>query len=328
MSESVAPLLEVRDLRVVFDTDAGPARAVDGISFTLSRGETLGMVGESGCGKSVTALALLRLVPAPGRIVSGTIRFRGRDLLGLDATALRQVRGREIAMVFQDPVSSLNPVLTCGSQLEEVVRVHHRCSRREARERAFELLQRVHLADLRRVSRAYPHELSGGMCQRVMLALALAGEPSLLVADEPTTALDVTIQAQICELLMEVQAASKLALLLITHDLGLVAGMAERVAIMYAGRIVEQGPARELFAAPRHPYTLGLLGSLPGLAVLPGRLPAIPGTIPDPSRLPVYCRFQPRCGFRLDRCAREDPAERPVGSQHTTCCFVDVAARP
>jgi peptide/nickel transport system ATP-binding protein len=324
MTETRAPLLEVKDLQVVFDTEAGPARAVDGISFTLEPGETLGLVGESGCGKTVTALAMLRLVPSPGRIAGGSIRYRGRNLLELDTAALRRVRGREIAMVFQDPVSALNPVLSCGSQLEEVVRVHQGCSRHAARERAFELLDRVHLADARRVARAYPHELSGGMCQRVMLAMALAGEPSVLVADEPTTALDVTIQAQICELLQELQAASGMALLLITHDLGLVAGMAARVAIMYAGRIVEQAPAPALFAAPRHPYTLGLLHSLLGRASATGRLPGIPGVVPDPARLPTHCRFQPRCPVRVDRCAREDPPERLVGPAHSTCCFVDI----
>jgi oligopeptide/dipeptide ABC transporter ATP-binding protein len=325
----LTPLLELRDLRVVFATEAGPARAVDGVSFAIAPGETLGLVGESGCGKTVTALSILRLVgDAGGRIAGGEVRFRGRSLLGLAEPELRAVRGREIGIVFQDPTAALNPVFTCGDQVAEMFRVHLRCGRREARDRGLEMLRRVHLPDPERVARAYPHELSGGMCQRVMIAIALACGPSLLVADEPTTALDVTIQAQICELLLEMQAETGMALLLITHDLGLVAGLADRIALMYAGRIVEQGPVAQVLASPRHPYTLGLLRSLPSLEDPPGRLQAIPGTVPHPARLPSYCRFHDRCDFRVERCHLDDPALREVGAGHSIACFVDVGEAP
>jgi oligopeptide/dipeptide ABC transporter ATP-binding protein len=329
MSASPVPLLEVRDLRVVFASEAGPARAVDGVSLVIAPGETLGLVGESGCGKSVTALAILRLVDgAGGRVSGGDVLYRGRSLLGLSGSELRRVRGREIGIVFQDPTAALNPVFTCGDQVAEMFRVHLECSRSEARARALDMLRRVHLPDPERVARSYPHELSGGMNQRVMIAVALACGPSLLLADEPTTALDVTIQAQICELLLEIQAETGMALLLISHDLGLVAGLADRVALMYAGRIVEQGPLDRVLESPRHPYTLGLLRSIPSLEPRAGRLTAIPGSVPHPARLPDHCRFHDRCAFRIERCRLEDPAPRRVAEGHEAACFVDVEEVP
>lgn len=323
-----APLLVVEDLRVRYNTELGPADVVDGVSFTLAAGETLGLVGESGCGKSVTARAILRLVEPAGAIVGGDIRLNGTSLLGLDRAGLRAVRGKQIGMVFQDPVASLNPVLTCGDQLREVVRAHHACRAGEARARALELLRRVRLPDPERQARAYPHELSGGMCQRVALALALAGEPRLLIADEPTTALDVTVQAQLCELLLELQAETGLAILLISHDLGLVAGLAHRVAILYAGRIVEYAPAGRIFGAPRHPYTHGLLRALPALDSPPGVFAAIPGTVPHPAAVPPYCRFHARCPDRIERCGHDDPVRRQVAPGHEVACHVDLVAAP
>jgi oligopeptide/dipeptide ABC transporter ATP-binding protein len=322
-SSPVEPLLEVRDLCTVFDTPEGLARAVDGASFALGAGETLGLVGESGCGKSVTALSILRLVPEPaGRIVSGDVLLRGMSLRGLRESEMRRLRGREISMVFQEPASSLNPVFPCGDQVSEAYRAHNTCSRREGRERALEMLRRVHLPDPERLARKYPHQLSGGMCQRVMLAMALACHPSLLIADEPTTALDVTIQAQILELLQELQADLGMAILLITHDLGVVATLARRVAVMYAGRIVESGTTEQIFRSPRHPYTQGLLASLPGRGGPPGRLAAIPGGVPDPAHFPVGCRFRERCRHRIDRCALEDPPEEILEPGHQVRCFV------
>ena len=329
MSPSSAPLLEVRDLHVVFASEAGPARAVDGVSFAIGPGETLGLVGESGCGKSVTALAILRLVDgAGGRVTSGDILYRGRSLFELSGTELRRVRGREIGIVFQDPTTALNPVFTCGDQVAEMFRVHLGCGRSEARDRALDMFRRVHLPDPQRMARSYPHELSGGMNQRVMIAVALACGPSLLVADEPTTALDVTIQAQICDLLLEIQSETGMALLLISHDLGLVAGLADRVALMYAGRIVEHGPVNQVLRSPRHPYTLGLLRSIPSLEPRPGRLPAIPGSVPHPARLPDHCRFHDRCAFRIERCRREDPSPRRVADGQEVACFVDIEEVP
>jgi oligopeptide/dipeptide ABC transporter ATP-binding protein len=322
-----APLLEVRDLHVEFRTELGAGRAVDGVSFVIGAGETLALVGESGCGKSVTALALLRLVPEPaGRITAGEIRLRGRSLLPLPEPEMRRVRGREIGIVFQDPVAALNPVFTCGDQVAEMFRVHLGCSAREARDRGLEMLRRVHLGDPERVQKSYPHEISGGMAQRVMLAIALACGPSLLVADEPTTALDVTVQAQIRDLLLELRDATGMALLLISHDLGLVAGMAHRVAIMYAGRIVEAAPVERLLTAPRHPYTAALLASLPTLRHHTARLPAIPGTIPHPARIPPYCRFHARCTHRIERCERDDPALQSVAADHEVACWVDLSS--
>ncbi len=320
------PLLEVRDLRVRFETERGPADVVNGMSFTIAAGETLALVGESGCGKTVTALAILRLLGAAGRIVGGEVRFDGRNVLDLAPRELRALRGRAIGMVFQDPVASLNPVLSCGDQIAEVVRAHAACSRLEARARALELLRRVRLPDPERQARAYPHQMSGGMCQRVGIALALAGAPRLLIADEPTTALDVTVQAQLCDLLRELQAETGMALLLVSHDLGLVAGLADRVAIAYAGHVVESAPVERLFAAPQHPYTRGLLRALPDIEAGARPFTAIPGSVPHPAEVPPYCRFQPRCTHRIAVCGREDPAPRAVQPEHWVACWVDVGA--
>jgi len=322
------PLLEVDALQVRFMTELGPAHAVDGVSFQLDAGEILGLVGESGCGKSVTARAILRLVEPAGAIVGGDVRFEGRSLLGLTPAELRAVRGKQIGMVFQDPVASLNPVLTCGDQLREVLKAHHTCTAAEAQERAIQLLRRVRLPDPERQAGSYPHQLSGGMCQRVALALALAGEPRLLIADEPTTALDVTVQAQLCELLLELQAETGLAILLISHDLGLVAGLAHRVAILYAGRIVEYAPTARIFSAPQHPYTRGLLRALPAIDAEPGVFAAIPGTVPHPAALPAYCRFHARCAERIARCEHEDPVRRAIGPEHDVACHVDLDPAP
>jgi oligopeptide/dipeptide ABC transporter ATP-binding protein len=317
-------LLEVRDLRTCVDTELGPAHVVDGVSFDIAAGETLGLVGESGCGKSMTALSILRLVAPAGRITGGSVRFAGRDLVPLPERELRAVRGRDIGLVFQDPVAALNPVLTCGDQLTEVIRAHSDASRGAARARAIDLLRRVQLPDPERQARAYPHELSGGMCQRVVLAIALACGPRLLVADEPTTALDVTVQAQICELLRALQAESGMGLLLISHDLGLVAGMADRIAIMYAGRIVETAPVARLFASPRHPYTRALLRAMPDLDAKHDRLSTLPGTLPHPARVPPHCRFHDRCAHRIERCRHDDPALRDVEPGHAVACHVEI----
>jgi oligopeptide/dipeptide ABC transporter ATP-binding protein len=323
-----AQLLEVRDLCVEFATPAGPLRAVDGVSFTLSAGETLALAGESGCGKSATASALVRLLPPGGRITAGSIHFEGKDVLALAGEDLRALRGRGIGLVFQDPVGTLDPLMTAGAQVEEVLRVHRRISRRAARDAALALLARVRMPEPEAQARRYPHELSGGMCQRVSLAMALACEPRLLIADEPTTALDVTIQAQICALLQSLQAETGMALLLVSHDLALVAGMAARLAVLYAGRIVETGPTRAVLAAPRHPYTRGLVAAMPGIARRDGPLATIPGVLPDPTRLPSHCRFHDRCGVRIERCAHEDPPARAAGPQHSACCFVDLDLPP
>src|SRR5579859_1029619 len=265
MATSPAPLLEVEDLKTHFFTRDGVVRAVDGLSFAIHPGETLALVGESGCGKSVTSLSVMRLVASPGRIVAGAIRFGGRDLLAVSEPAMRRVRGNEISMVFQEPMTSLNPVLTVGGQIAEALRLHRGMGRAEAAARAIEMLRLVHIPEAARRAAEYPHQMSGGMRQRVMIAMALACGPKLLIADEPTTALDVTIQAQILDLMRELQAKTGAAILLITHDLGVVAEMAQRVVVMYAGRKVEEAPVHELFARPRHPYTRGLMNSMPHL---------------------------------------------------------------
>jgi len=315
------PLLEVADLRTVFRTAAGEVPAVDGVTLAIATGRTLCIVGESGCGKSVLALSILRLLPRPGRIAGGTIRLGGRDLLGLSQADMRRVRGGEIAMIFQEPMTSLNPVHSVGFQIEEAVLAHRAVSRREAREIAIAALARVRIPDAKRRAEDYPHRLSGGMRQRVMIAMALACRPKLLIADEPTTALDVTIQAQILDLLRELQAETGMAILLITHDLGVVAEMADEVAVMYAGRVVERGPAEAIFADAQHPYTLGLFGSMPRLDVEEDRLLAIEGSVPPPFALPSGCRFHPRCCFADDRCGRLSPALRCLGDRHEAACF-------
>jgi oligopeptide/dipeptide ABC transporter ATP-binding protein len=314
-------LLDVQHLTTAFDTPQGRLLPVDDVSFVVRRGETLGLVGESGCGKTLTALSIMRLVQPPGRIVSGRVTFDGRDLLALPERQMQAVRGARISLVFQEPMSALNPVFTVGDQIAEAVFVHRQASRRGARARAVELLEAVRIPDPARSARAYPHQLSGGMRQRVLIAIALACRPALVIADEPTTALDVTIQAEILDLLREMKAAYQLSLLLITHDLGVVAEMADRVLVMYAGRIVEEAPVRALFATPAHPYTQGLLASVSRRAE--GRhLPAIEGTVPDLSALPPGCAFGPRCALRIPRCSLEAPGESLPGPDRMVRCHL------
>ena len=319
---SAAPLLEVVDLSVRFDTDAGTVHAVDKMSFTLAEREVLGIVGESGCGKSVTAMSLLRLLP-PTATISGRARFDGDDLLGASSRRLRRIRGNEIAFVFQEPMTSLNPVFTVGRQVEESLRTHLGLSRSAARKRAIELLDLVHIPAPERRVREYPHQLSGGMRQRVMIAMAVACEPKILIADEPTTALDVTIQAGILDLMRELRERLGTAIILITHNLGVVADIADRVVVMYAGRKAEEAPVRELFARPQHPYTIGLLGAipLPGAASKQDRLREIPGRVPSLAELPNHCAFAPRCPRADDRTRSEVPALRAVGPGHLVACF-------
>ena len=315
-------LLEVRDLRVSFFTPEGEVRAVDGVSLSVDEGQTLGVVGESGCGKSVTAFSILRLVSPPGRILGGTIRFDGRELLELSEREMREVRGNQIAMVFQEPASSLNPVFTIGDQIGEAVRLHQGVGRAEARRRSIEMLRLVEIPEAEERVDAYPHQLSGGMRQRAMIAMALSCRPRLLIADEPTTALDVTIQAQILDLLAGLQERLGMALLLVTHDLGVVAQRADEVAVMYAGRIVEQAPVTGLFDSPLHPYTRGLLHSLPKLgAARARRLDAIPGVVPDPLHLPSGCHFRDRCPRAIERCATIDPELELYGAAHAAACI-------
>jgi len=319
-------LLSVEHLTTVFDTPRGPMAAVDDVTFEIRSGETLALVGESGCGKSVTALSILRLVQPPGRIASGTVRFKGRNLLSLGEPAIRAVRGAEISLIFQEPMTALNPVFTVGDQIAETLIVHGRANRRAARARAAELMHAVHIPDAAARVRDYPHQLSGGMRQRVMIAIALACRPALVIADEPTTALDVTIQAQILDLLREMKSAFQLSLLLITHDLGIVAETADRVAVMYAGRIVERGPVRTIFRSPAHPYTRGLLASIPGGASRQHpagrRLSAIDGSVPMLGNLPRGCAFHPRCPDRFDRCTTDRPGDYAVRPEQTAKCYL------
>ncbi len=321
-----APLLEVRGLTTQFRTEHGVVRAVDDVSFDLEAGETLAIVGESGSGKSVTALSVLRLIPdPPGRILAGEIRFEGQDLLKLSDAEIRNIRGNRIAMIFQEPMSSLNPVLTAGLQVAEPVNLHQKLSWANALQKAKELLDRVRIPDSKSRLAAYPHQFSGGMRQRVMIAMALACKPKLIIADEPTTALDVTVQAQILSLLKELTRAERSALILITHDLGVVARYADRVCVMYAGRIVESGPAREIYENPKHPYTIGLMASIPRLDEdTRTRLMPIEGQPPNLANLPPGCSFRPRCRYAIDRCAVEAPVLEAIGARHMKACFVDV----
>jgi oligopeptide/dipeptide ABC transporter ATP-binding protein len=316
-------VLHVHDLRVSFPAPDGHRfHPVDGVSFSLDRGETLALVGESGCGKSLTSLALLRLVPPPGRVDAGsTIRLGDTDVLSLEGEALRRIRGRRIGMIFQDPMTSLNPVFTVGDQIAEGVRAHLPVTKAQARERALALLQEVGIPDPAGRLDAYPHQLSGGMRQRVMIAIALAAEPEILVADEPTTALDVTVQAQILEVLDQLRRARGMAVLLITHDLGIVAGRADRVAVMYAGQIVEEAPTLELFAHPSHPYTQGLFASVPRISGPVERLTPIGGTVPSPTAFPSGCRFRPRCPQAFDK-SELPPDLLAVGPDHRMRCWL------
>jgi oligopeptide/dipeptide ABC transporter ATP-binding protein len=325
-----SPLLEVRDLVTSFRTDRGVVRAVDGVSFDVPEKGTLGIVGESGCGKSVTSLSIMRLVPSPpGSIDSGQVLFEGKDLLQLSEREMRKLRGNQISMIFQEPMTSLNPVYSVGAQIMEAVRLHQKRSRTQARDRAVEMLQLVGIPSPERRVDSYPHELSGGMRQRVMIAMALACQPRVLIADEPTTALDVTIQAQVLDLLRKLQGLLGMSVVLITHDLGVVAEFAERVVVMYAGRVVEEGPVADVFRHPRHPYTQGLLKSLPpfgtsaDLATRPRRLPTIEGVVPDMRALPVGCRFQDRCPYVIDVCRQKEPELLPLveGPHRRSRCY-------
>ncbi|HUH92029.1 MAG TPA: ABC transporter ATP-binding protein [Casimicrobiaceae bacterium] len=323
------PLLEVEDLKTYFFTRDGVVRAVDGVSFSVERGETLAIVGESGCGKSVTSLSILRLIAAPpGRTVGGRVLFEGRDLLALPEAEMRAIRGDALSMIFQEPMTSLNPVLTIGRQIAEVLTLHRGLGRDDALRRTIELLRLVHIPEAERRVGEYPHQLSGGMRQRVMIAMALACEPRLLIADEPTTALDVTIQAQILELMRELKARTGAAIVLITHDLGVVAEMAQRVVVMYAGRKVEEAPVNALFARPLHPYTRGLLDSIPKLDAnrnggLAGgkRLSEISGTVPSLLEPIVGCAFAPRCAYAAARCRSERPSLEEKAAAHSVACW-------
>jgi oligopeptide/dipeptide ABC transporter ATP-binding protein len=316
------PLLQVEHLAVEFSTASGPVRAVDGVSFAVHRGEALGVVGESGCGKSVTALSIMRLLPSPpGRIAGGAITLDGRDVLALPIPELRALRGRHLAMIFQDPMSALSPLHSVGRQLAEAVRLHRPVSRDEAWALGEAWLRKVGLPDPEQRMHSLPHELSGGMRQRVVIAMAMMLEPSLLIADEPTTALDVTIQAQIFDLMRQLRDA-RTALLLITHDMGVIWEMCDRMLVMYAGRVVEEGPVREVFARPRHPYTAGLLASMPRNQTSGRRLSAIPGQVPAPGHMPVGCRFADRCPHVFARCRTEDPRTFEVTDDHRAACFL------
>ncbi|MGI8526673.1 MAG: ABC transporter ATP-binding protein [Pseudolabrys sp.] len=324
-----APLLVVEGLKTYFDLRQGVVKAVDGVSFTLAPGETLAIVGESGCGKSVTALSLMRLVPdPPGRIAGGTVKLAGVDLLKLDDAAMRHARGKDIAMIFQEPMTSLNPVLTIGSQIAEVVLLHEPLNRQQGWEKAAEMLRLARIPEPEQRAKEYPHQLSGGMRQRAMIAMALACNPKVLIADEPTTALDVTIQAQILDIILDLQTKLGTAVLLITHDLGVVAETAQRVIVMYAGRKVEEAPVEELFVRPQHPYTHGLMASIPRLALMRGetgdatsRLQEIPGMVPALSDLPSGCIFAPRCPHAEDRCRAVFPPFEEKQPNHWAACW-------
>jgi len=321
------PLLSLRHLVTAFDTDEGYLRAVDDVSFDVMPGKTLGIVGESGCGKSVTSLSILRLIPSPpGFIERGSAAFEGKNLFELSEAEMRRVRGNDISMIFQEPMTSLNPVYTVGTQIVEAIRLHRKVSRKAAKARAVELLDLVGIpAPVERVD-SYPHTLSGGMRQRAMIAMALACEPKLLIADEPTTALDVTIQAQILDLLRSLQDELGMSMVFISHDLGVMAEYSHEIAVMYAGKVVEHAPTRELFAAPRHPYTRGLLRSLPSQRNRGQRLPTIPGIVPDLRSLPPGCRFQGRCELATDACRVEEPVLRRVGNTNVACFHAEEVA--
>ncbi len=322
----MAPLLEVRDLKTQFFTQDGVVKAVDGVSFHVDRGETLGIVGESGCGKSVTSLSIMRLIPSPpGKIAGGQIVFDGEDLLGMSEEEMRHIRGNRIAMIFQDPMTSLNPVLTVGRQITESLELHMKLSKKEASNRAAELLDMVGIPSASKRLDNYPHQFSGGMRQRVMIAMALSCNPELLIADEPTTALDVTIQAQILELINRLREELDTAVIMITHDLGVVAGMTDRVTVMYAGKVVEEGPTKEIFGNPRMPYTIGLLRSIPRLDEGRGRkLTPIRGLPPSLIDLPQICPFSPRCDYVQERCLTTVPDLRAVAPDHRAACLFDI----
>ncbi len=319
-------LLEVRNLKTYFFTEEGVVKAVDGVDFTVYPGEVLGLVGESGCGKSVTSLSIMRLVGVPGKIIEGEILFEDRDLLKLPESEMVKMRGAQLSMIFQQPQSSLNPVFMAGDQISEVFQIHERMGNDESWDRAVELLKLVGIPDAGRKAKAYPHEMSGGQAQRVMIAMALALKPTLLIADEPTTALDVTIQAQILDLMRDLREKMGTSVILITHDLGVIAEMADRVAVMYAGRIVEQAAVGPLFDNPLHPYTQGLIASIPVLGKVTEQLDVIPGSVPNLVNLPAGCRFAPRCRSRvqynLEICTEIEPVLDDIGSNHTVRCWL------
>ncbi len=319
-------ILEVRGLKTYFFTEDGVVKAVDGVDFTVKPGEVLGLVGESGCGKSVTSLSIMRLVGSPGRVVSGEILFEGRDLLKLSESEMVQMRGNRISMIFQQPQSSLNPVFTSGDQVAEVLQIHENLDKTESWNKAVDLLKLVGIPDPEKKAKAFPHEMSGGQAQRVMIAMALALNPQLLIADEPTTALDVTIQAQILDLMRDLRSRMGTSVILITHDLGVIAEMADRVAVMYAGRIVEQTDVNRLFEEPLHPYTQGLIGSIPVLGKVMDKLDVIPGTVPNLVNLPPGCRFAPRCRARVEHqlkiCTELEPELDPVLPGHSVRCWL------
>jgi len=319
----MSAVLEIRDLKTYFHTQQGVIRAVDGVSFSIEEGQTLCVVGESGCGKSVTALSVMRLISHPGRIESGSILFQGQDLLKLPQSAMRSLRGSEIAMIFQEPMTSLNPVYTVGNQISEVILTHENVSHKQAKERAIDLLDRVGIPSPKTRITSYPHQMSGGMRQRVMIAMALACNPKLLIADEPTTALDVTIQAQILDLLNSLQEDFGTSILFITHNLGVVAELADEVVVMYASKVVESAPLKPLFASPLHPYTHGLFKSVPHLATPKhAKLHMIPGMVPDPACFPPGCKFHPRCSVAKDICKNSEPALKAHAPGHLGACHL------
>lgn len=326
MIAKTQPLLEVKNLKTYFYTEDGVVKAVDGVDFVVYPGEVLGLVGESGCGKSVTSLSIMRLISLPGKVLEGEIVFDGQNLLNLTETEMTHIRGNRISMIFQQPQSALNPVFKVGDQIAEVLNIHQDLGRESAWKRGIELLTMVGIPEPEKRADAFPHELSGGMAQRVMIAMALACVPELLIADEPTTALDVTIQAQILDLMRDLRTKVGASVILITHDLGVIAEMAERVAVMYAGRIVEQADVKNLFANPRHPYTQGLMGSIPILGRVKDRLEVIPGIVPNLVDLPAGCRFAPRCKARLDYklqiCTELEPDLIPNSSEHLVRCWL------
>ncbi|HYY46333.1 MAG TPA: ABC transporter ATP-binding protein [Candidatus Angelobacter sp.] len=319
----MAPLLRVEDLKTQFFTSRGVVRAVDGVSFEVNRGETLAIVGESGCGKTMTAFSILRLVPDPGRIVSGRILFKDRDVVTMDDEEVREFRGNDVAMIFQDPMTSLNPVTRVGQQIEEAMSAHERFSKKEAVSRVVPLLKQVRIPEALQRAKDYPHQFSGGMRQRAMIAMGLSNEPELLIADEPTTALDVTVQAQIIQLLKQLNREVGAAIILITHNMALVASLCQRVIVMYAGRIVEQGPVEQIFDSPQHPYTWSLLRSVPRVDLARAeRLVSIKGLPPDLVRLPPGCKFHPRCPFKVEKCEREEPPLEEVAPGQSARCWV------
>lgn len=316
-----AKLLEVNELEVQFETEGGIVKSVNNISFSVGRGETVAVVGESGCGKSVTSLSILGLISSPGKVTGGQIVFEDRNLLKLNKRQIRNIRGNEISMIFQEPMTSLNPVFTIGNQMSEVFRVHQNISKSEAKQKSIEMLNHVGIPNAEKVINNFPHQLSGGMRQRVMIAMALSCNPKLLIADEPTTALDVTIQAQILDLMKDLKNESNTGMILITHDLGVVAEMADRVVVMYAGEVVEEAPVKEIFKNPKHPYTQGLIDSIPQLEVQREFLESIRGSVPNPLEMPSGCAFHPRCPLATDHCKTSKPVLEQINEFHKRRCF-------